>query len=424
MGFRKDDFIVGFALFALFFGVGNIVLPPMLGFLAGSSWYLVALGFVITAIGIPLLGILAHARLQGTMMDFGKTVSKPFALIFCVIIYIISAAIPSPRTASFTYEMAVEPFFDISALTLSIIYFGLVFLFVAKRSTVLNNIGKILTPAILILVFLMILFGIFEDVPEMATTKMTTPILDGFFEGYQTFDAIGALVVGGVIIVSVKLKGYTEGLEIRNLIIRSAIISAIGLLLIYSGLIYEGALFGGRFPENVTRTQLLSGISDMTLGSYASICLAILVSLACFTTAVGIVTGCADFFSAQFKHKHSYIITVFVACAFGVVVGALSVDAIINLALPVLMLAYPLTIVLIILNVLPQKLKTPVIMRLVVIFTAIFSIPDALQFIVPDASWLPNLQGFIPLSKFGLGWILPAIIAFIIGLILSKKSKS
>ena len=422
MGFRKDDFVVGFALFALFFGVGNIVLPPMLGFLAGENWYLVAFGFIITAIGIPLLGIFAHARLQGTMMDFGRAVSKPFALIFCILIYIISAAIPSPRTAAFTYEMAVEPFFDVSALSVSIIYFVLVFLFVAKRSTILNNIGKILTPAILILVFLMILFGIFEDVPTMATTKMTTPILDGFFEGYQTFDAIGALVVGGVIIISVKLKGYTEGLEIRQLIIRSAIISAIGLLLIYGGLIYEGALLGGQFPENVTRTQLLNGISQITLGTYASICLAILVSLACFTTAVGIVTGTADFFSAQFKSKYSYIISVFVACVFGVVVGALSVDAIITLALPVLMLIYPLTIVLIILNVLPQKFKTPITMRLVVIFTAIFSIPDALKFIIPEASWLPTLQNIIPFSEFGLGWVVPAVIGFVIGLVIPAKA--
>ena len=198
MGLRKDDFIVGFALFALFFGVGNIVLPPMLGFLAGQEWYLVAIGFIITAIGIPLLGIFAHARIQGTMYDFGKPVSKVFSLIFCILIYSISAAIPSPRTAAFTYEMAFEPFFNISPLAVSILYFGLVFIFVAKRSTVLNNIGKYITPAILILILGMIFFGIFEDTETMKVSSLKTPILDGFFEGYQTFDAIGALVVGGV----------------------------------------------------------------------------------------------------------------------------------------------------------------------------------------------------------------------------------
>jgi LIVCS family branched-chain amino acid:cation transporter len=423
MGLRKDDFIVGFALFALFFGVGNIVLPPMLGFLAGQEWYLVALGFVVTAIGIPLLGIFAHARLQGTMIDFGKPVSKIFSLIFCILIYVISAAIPSPRTAAFTYEMAFEPFFNISPLAVSILYFSLIFVFVAKRSTVLNNIGKYITPAILILILGMIFFGIFEDVEAIKATTLSTPILDGFFEGYQTFDAIGALVVGGVIIISVKLKGYTNQAEAKKLITKAAIISALGLLIIYCGLIYEGALFSHLFSEDVTRTQLLSGLSSLTLGPYASICLAILVSLACFTTAVGIVTGTADFFSEQFKYKYSYITSVTIACLFGIVVGAFSVDFIITLALPVLLLVYPLTIVLIILNVLSNRFRHPFIMKLIVLFTSLFSIPDALKVIFPDSQAISTISNSIPLSNFGLGWLIPAALALLIGwLITLNKS--
>jgi LIVCS family branched-chain amino acid:cation transporter len=421
MGLRKDDFIVGFALFALFFGVGNIVLPPMLGFLAGQEWYLVAIGFIITAIGIPLLGIFAHARIQGTMYDFGKPVSKVFSLIFCILIYSISAAIPSPRTAAFTYEMAFEPFFNISPLAVSILYFGLVFIFVAKRSTVLNNIGKYITPAILILILGMIFFGIFEDTETMKVSSLKTPILDGFFEGYQTFDAIGALVVGGVIIISVKLKGYNNQVEAKKLITKAAIISALGLLIIYCGLIYEGALFGHLFSEDVTRTQLLSGISSLTLGPYASICLAILVSLACFTTAVGIVTGTADFFSDQFKYKYSYITSVTTACLFGIVVGAFSVDFIITLALPILMLVYPLTIVLIILNILSDKLRHQLIMKLVVIFTSIFSIPDALKVIAPDSQVISTISNSIPLSNFGLGWLIPAAFAFGVGYLITLR---
>lgn len=423
MRLHKDDFLVGFALFALFFGVGNIVLPPMLGFLAGQSWWLAALGFIITAIGIPLLGIFAHARLQGTMLDFAKPISKTFSLIFCIVIYMISVAIPSPRTAAFTYEMAFEPFFNVSPLAVSIGYFLLVFLFVAKRSTVLNNIGKIITPTILLLVLTMIVLGIFSDTEIEKTSVLENSMLHGFFEGYQTFDAIGALVVGGVIIISVKLKGYSEGNGLKNLVVKSAIISALGLFIIYGGLIYEGALFGNQFPENVTRTELLSGISQITLGHYASICLAILVSLACFTTAVGIVTGTADFFAAHFNYKYAYITTVFLACTFGIVVGALSVDAIISLALPVLMLAYPLTIVLIILNVLPENLKTPFIMRVVAITTLLFSIPDALGVVMPEAKITNALSSIIPLSEKGLGWVFPTIISWLLAFFILKVKK-
>ena len=126
----------------MFFGAGNLILPPFLGFKAGSDWGLVTLGFVITAVLIPILGILAHARLQGTMYDFGKKVSPAFSLVYCFIVYAISIALPAPRTASVTHEMAIQPFLGSSSLLTSAIYFILVFLFVMNRSKVLNLIGK------------------------------------------------------------------------------------------------------------------------------------------------------------------------------------------------------------------------------------------------------------------------------------------
>ncbi|WP_034918229.1 branched-chain amino acid transport system II carrier protein [Gillisia sp. CAL575] len=403
--------MVGFALFALFFGAGNLILPPFLGFLNGSQWYLVALGFVISAVGLPLLGIFAHARLQGNMFNFAEKISPIFSLIFCLLIYVIVIALPSPRTAAVTHEIAIAPFFDISPLTTSIIYFLLVFVFVIKRSTVINNIGKFLTPAILLLLLAIIFSGFFTEYEPMGTDLAELPILSGFFEGYQTFDAIAALVVGGVIIISVKLEGYNSPVEIRQLITTAAILSGLGLLLVYGGLIYNGAMVNSEFPQDVTRTELLSGISLLNLGSFAQICLAILVALACFTTAVGIVTGTADFMSEQIKRPHVYSITVFLACFLGVIIGALSVNAIIEIALPVLLLVYPLTIVLILLNVMPANFRTRSIMMMTVIATTLFSLPDALKYVVSEELF-SNIQLYIPLSEFGFGWVIPASIAF------------
>ena len=354
MKFTKETFIVGFALFALFFGAGNLILPPFLGFFAGKEWYLVALGFVISAVGIPLLGILAHARLQGSMFNFANKISPIFSVIFCVLVYMISVTIPAPRTAAVTHEIAIAPFFDITPLTTSIGYFFLVFIFVIKRSTVVNNMGKFLTPAILLLLLIIIFSGFFSEYLPMKEPVTKTPILSGFFEGYQTFDAIAALVVGGVIIISVKLKGYTSQTEIKTIITTSAFLAALGLFFVYGGLIYNGAMVNSEFPETITRTELLSGISFLNLGSFAQIALAILVALACFTTAVGIVTGTADFLTERIGKPMVYPITVSLACIIGVLVGALSVNAIIEIALPVLLLIYPVTIVLIILNVLPE----------------------------------------------------------------------
>ena len=384
MKFTKEALVVGFALFAMFFGAGNLILPPFLGFFAGSQWYLVALGFVISAVGLPLLGIFAHARLQGGMFDFAEKISPVFSLLFCILIYLISVALPAPRTAAVTHEIAVQPFFDVSPLTTSVIYFILVFLFVIKRSTIINNIGKFLTPAILLLLLSIIFSGFFSEYKPMREPITKLPVLYGFFEGYQTFDAIAALVVGGVIIISVKLKGYTSGVEIRKIIISSAILAALGLLMVYGGLIYNGALVNSEFPANITRTQLLSGISYLNLGAMAEVSLAILVALACFTTAVSIITGTADFMSERIRKAYVYPITVTIACILGIVMGAFSVNAIIEIALPVLMLIYPLTIVLILLNVMPKQFRTKLVMRATVIAAIVFSFPEVLQYVVPS----------------------------------------
>src|SRR5690606_13386790 len=125
----KDVLVTGFALFSMFFGAGNLILPPYLGFNAGPDWFLVTIGFVITAVVIPIFGIVAHAKLQGTVYDFGQKVSPIFSSIFCLFVYGICIVLPSPRTASVTHEMAIAPFFEGSSLLTSTIYFVLVFIF-------------------------------------------------------------------------------------------------------------------------------------------------------------------------------------------------------------------------------------------------------------------------------------------------------
>lgn len=153
---KKETLVTAFALFSLFFGAGNLILPPLLGFRAGELWWLVALGFCLSAVLIPLLGILAHAKLQGTIFDFGKKVSPTFSLIYSFIIYAISISLPSPRTASVTHEMAVQPFFDSPSWVTSVIYFFLVFVFVMNRSKILDILGKLLTPGIILILLLII----------------------------------------------------------------------------------------------------------------------------------------------------------------------------------------------------------------------------------------------------------------------------
>ncbi len=413
MRFNKETFITGFALFSMFFGAGNLILPPNLGFKAGELWFLVTIGFVISAVVLPLLGIFAHARLQGTMLDFAKKVSPSFSLVYCFIVYAISIALPSPRTASVTHEMAIQPLFGTSSLLTSTIYFGFVLFFVLNRSKILNIIGKFLTPIIFIVILSIICIGIFSTHPPMNSSVFQTPVVDGLLEGYQTFDAIGAVVVGGVIIISLQLKGRKTFEENRILIRNSGIIAGVGLFIVYTGLIYCGALFNSDFENELSRSELLSGLSLKTLGSIGSIFLSVLVSLACFTTAVGIVTGTSDFIKGIFREsQEAYIVTAIIGCVLGVIMGQLDVHDIIVVAVPALMFIYPLTILLILLNVLPDKFTTSLVFRIVVFVTIVFSFPDFLASIGFRQQVQPYLE-LIPLGQYSLAWLLPALFSLI-----------
>ncbi len=422
MNHKKQLFIVAFALFSLFFGAGNLILPPQLGFKAGNSWGWVTLGFALSAVIIPIFGILAHARLQGTLFDIAKKVSPAFSMVYCYLIYAISLTLPAPRTASVTHEMGIAPLLTTSSWWTSTTYFALVFVFVINRSRIMDIIGKFLTPGILLILIAIISTTLFGTEFSFGPSSFPHPFSHGILEGYQTFDAIGAVVVGGVIIISVNLEHkQMDYLQKRKLIGNAGILAGLGLFLVYAGLILTGALMHGAFTSDISRTELLSGISMNTLGNTATLFLSVLVSLACFTTAVGIVTGAADFIKGQFGNSHSaYMITVALGCVLGILMGQFDVGYIIAVALPALMFIYPVTIVLILLNLLPEKFASKRVFRWVVGMTLLFSVPDFLG----SLGWGEEIIGiskWIPLSQFHMGWVVPAVVTFILITVISKE---
>jgi LIVCS family branched-chain amino acid:cation transporter len=418
----KQTLVIAFALFSLFFGAGNLILPPYLGYNAGDGWFWVLIGFSISAVIIPILAIYGHAKLQGTILDFANKVSPTFAVLFSILIYLIAIALPSPRTASFTYEMAIEPFFQISSLELSSIYFALVLVFVLNRNRMLSIIGKFLTPLIVCILLIIICLGLFTEVASVRDSIFNNSFAEGILEGYQTFDAIGGVVVGGVVVISLSLQGEFNYEEKKRMIIRSGLFAGLGLFLIYGGLIVLGA-----HNSNVlvidNRTELLSVLSIQTLGNIGNVFLSVLIALACFTTAVGIVTGTADFVKGLIGNSQkAYIITAIIASVLGVIIGQFNVHYIINIALPILMFIYPMTIVLIILNVLPENWASTIVFKGVVLATFIFSIPDFLKFFIAEENLFP-LKEMIPLSEYSLGWVLPAIIVFLLFNLVSYGNK-
>ena len=420
---KKETLVTAFALFSLFFGAGNLILPPLLGFNSGNQWLIVTIGFGLSGVAIPVLGILAHAKLQGTLIDFGNKVSPTFSLIYAFFIYAIAIALPSPRTASVTHEMAIQPYWDISSWFTSSVYFALVLLFALNRSKILNILGKILTPAIIVILLLIIGITVFSFPFDFANTTIASPFTNGILEGYQTFDAIGAVVVGGVIIISINLKYVNASYNDKKTMIRNAAwFAGLALFLIYMGLILSGALSHTAFNADTTRTEILSGLAKQSLGNIGNLFLSILVGLACFTTAVGIVTGTADFVASRFhESKKVYTLMAVIGSLLGVLMGQFNVAYIIAVAIPSLMFIYPITIILILLNVVPDKYASVLVFRAVTITTILFSIPDFLGSISALAP-AANTFSWIPLQQYSLGWILPALLVFVLTNLLARTN--
>ena len=447
--------LAAFALFSLFFGAGNLILPPYLGVQAGADWALVAFGFVISAVLIPILGIFAHAKLQGTIYDFGAPLGKGFSLTYAALIYGIALALPAPRTASVTHEMAVMPFIDSPYWLTSLVYFSLVLLAALNRSKLLDLFGKITTPAILVV--LTALIGMAFLTPEVALdpTTMENPFGSSLLEGYQTFDAIAAVVIGGVLLVSIQkmqAKGKVTPTnadqtanvdEAANVIAAqapngnqaqldnnpyhqqkstvrfAAVFSAIALSAIYVGLIYAGAQAQGNFDAASSRTVILQGVSQLFLGNTAPLGLGILVALACFTTATGIVTGTADFVASYFEGpgyapgtaKKVFVGVAIAGAILGVLMGQFPVVYIINIAVPALVFIYPTTIILMALHVLPDSWATPKAFKATVICCFVVNTPAFLNSLGYSA--LQEATAFMPLSAQGLAWVLPVLLTLL-----------
>ena len=410
----KTVFVYGFAVFAAFFGAGNLILPPYLGFQSGPDWWLSAMGFFLTATIIPLGALMAYSRLQGTMLDFGNKVSSRFSLVLCILIYLIALLLPCPRTAAVTHEMAVAPFTDSSALLTSTIYFTLAAIISLNRGRVMDFLGKYLTPIIGLILLAIIAIKLFFDQGTAAEGHFEQPLISGFLEGYQTYDALAGLLMGGILVMTIQNRGKdADFAEKKRLIAGSSLIAMSGLFLIYAGMIYAGSRMGGSADDDIERTSLLRLLAETTLGETGSLFLSMLVGLACFTTAVGILVGSGDFFKGLLKgSEQAYRITVITGALMGILVGQLNVSYIIKVAIPVLMFIYPIVITLILLNVVPGKWASSLVFQIVVLTAFVFSIPDFLGFLLPDSS-VADIQKYIPFAKEGLGWVLPSLISFV-----------
>ena len=419
MNKNKDILIIGFALFSIFFGAGNLIFPPYIGLISGKNWIISFLGFVFADVGIILLSINAVARAGSFQAVVGKMgrkfgISLEFIMMLC-----LGPILVVPRTAATTFEMSIMPIFkDSNRIIFSIIFFLLTCILTIRPTKVVDIIGKILTPILLLTLAFLIGKGIVSPIGEFNTNISSENLfLNGIVQGYQTMDALGIGGVTALIISSFVNKGYKKK-ESSNLALKSAIIAGVGLILVYGGLCYLGATVSNIYDKNISQTILMVNITKGLLGNMGIILLGIIVAFACLTTAIGLTSVTAKYFEDFTNGRLKYTQIVIAICTFSALVSNLGVDRIISIALPILTVIYPVSIVLVVMSTFKKVFVTESVFKGAGYTTLGISILTVINSLGINISFINKL----PFSDLGLNWIIPAILGGIIGKLLFINS--
>lgn len=410
----KDIAVIGLALFAMFFGAGNLIFPPYLGTNAGSEWFLGFMCFFIADVGLALVAILSMIKsgdvsIQGVTKKLGPV---PSAIINTLIVLCIGPFLAIPRTAATTFEMGVMPIFPaINSWVFGAIFFGLVLLFTVKPSGVVDVIGKYLTPILVACLLAMIVLGIINPIGAISTVAKFDTVKEGVMSGYQTMDVLASIVFVIIIISAAKDKGYTETKDTMNVVIKSSLFAAVALFVIYGGLAFLGATTSAGGFENYNQTGLVVAITQSLIGNYGVLVLAIIVFFACLTTAIGLVSSCASYFEELTKGKVSYTKVVIATVLFSYIVSNFGISTIISIASPVLSLLYPVVLVMVLLNFFSAKIKN----NNIYVFAALFALLASAAEVLSGFGFPLEFIHHLPLGSFQCGWVVPAIVGGIIG---------
>lgn len=430
---KNNLILISLTLFSMFFGAGNLIFPPFLGAQAGTNTWIAMLGFSLSAIGFPILGVIAVAK-SGGLKNLAVRVHPIFAAIFTFLIYLsIGPCLAIPRTASTSFEMAVVPFMsgnsnlNLMQIIYSVIFFCIALSLALKPDKLTDRLGKILTPCLLILIFIVFIGCLITPVGKYGlplNDYATHPLIKGFMDGYLTMDTIAALNFGIIISLNIYAKGIQEEGSIVKETIKAGLIAGLVLLLVYISLAHVGALSGGTFQNSTNGAQSLTNIVNALYGKYGIIILAVIFAIACLNTCVGLISCCSEYFSTivpSISYKKWACFFAFIS----MIISNAGLNKILEVSVPVLNAIYPIAIVIILLSFINNFIKDYRFVYPITIFmTGVVSITYALFQSNISMSVLTSLANKIPFYSVGLGWIIPAIIGIVVGIIISISSRN
>lgn len=416
-----DLLALGFMTFALFLGAGNIIFPPSAGMAAGEFIWRAAFGFLLTGVGLPLLTVVALARVGGGMDRLTAPLGKIAGTLLAVAVYLaIGPLFATPRTAVVSFEMGIAPFSgnaDMPLFVYTLVFFAAMLFLVLNPGQLVNRIGKFITPVLLAALLVLGGAAIFAPAGEVGATAdgyRHAPLIKGFLEGYLTMDTLGALVFGIVIATAIRDRGVDEPALVTRYSMVAGVIAAIGLSLVYLALFYLGATSQGIAAGAENGVQILTTYVQHTFGTPGSLLLAVVITLACLTTAVGLTTACGEFFSGLLPVSYRTVVIVF--ALFSLLVANQGLTQLISVSVPVLVGLYPLAIVLVALSLLDRFwLSSSRVFVPVMAITLIFGVADGLA-AAGLSGWVPELFTQLPFADQSMGWLLPVLVMLLLAI--------
>lgn len=411
---RTNQFVIGLALFSMFFGAGNIIFPPYLGLGAGPDWFTGFVCYYIADIALSIVAIFALMKNDGKISNIADRIGKaPGKLMISAIILCIGPLIVLPRTGASVHEMFTVPVIgDISPAISTSLFFILVLILTIRESAVVDIIGKFMTPILFIGLLVLIICGIISPVGSISPEPMMdNVVVSGINAGYQTMDVLAAMTFGIIIIKNVMEKGYTNTAAKYRVVRNSSLIAAAGLMVIYCGLTYLGATASQIFSLSINRSQLIVNITEELMGEAGVVILGIVVILACLTTAVALVSAGADYFCSLTGGRLGYKLLSVVICIFSTIIANFGIDNIVILAQPILSLIYPGALTLIVLSLFPHRISDDTV-KCAVAGAMIGSLCEVLY---GQGIWSLSFVPQLPLWSVGFGWLSFAVPAGILG---------
>ena len=436
---NKNTWIVGFMLFAIFFGAGNLIFPPNLGFSSGQYFLPAIFGFVLTGVGLPLLGIIVGSLDEGGYKGALKKINPVFGVIFLVAIYLtIGPLFAIPRTGATSYEMAIVPFLEqpsaMSLLIFTILYFAVTLWLSLNPSKMVDRIGSILTPLLLVSIVALVIKGFMlltGETPVQANSKVftsnTSSFFNGFTNGYNTMDAIAAIAFSVIVISAIKGKGITKETGLFKQTVLSGVIAAVALGFIYVSLGWIGSHYHLSQSELTSITEhkldlgtyLLTHVADDTFGTFGKVLIGVIVSLACLTTSTGLVVAVSEYFH-EILPKISYKAFVIIFTVFSFILANQGLSSVIEMSIPVLLILYPIAMTLLLTMLLAKFIPTPQLaMQIPIFVVSIVAILSVLQMKFNIAPFMDHL----PLKAESMEWLLFAVIGYVIGLLIGKNQE-